>query len=171
MLESVKYYKFQFPIYNLELAKPFSLGFTKLDWFREDNFKLWKSKIAEIRHSSIQDGDITDLLGKYDIIPGITFAQVVIEAESELAENLAIEHITNSLNCLKLFSKTINYPGKNASFGIFSMIDFNKISSYLIETLSGDFSTSLSVKNNLGSMHFDNRIINHLNFVCHPISQ
>ena len=148
---------FYFPINNLEISSPFSIGNVEFVFFSEKYFdelyKTMKAKDSSVTKDGFQRVFRNDFQGR-------VLAKVIVKAESSKAEEIAKFNAGISTDVLKFYSDTVIIPEKKSMFDLNFRLSYQLDSNFLIEKPNESDSLSINIQFNNSPFNFTQKHYN-----------
>lgn len=138
---SIKEYKIYYPIYYLDIGKPFNIGDVKFDFFSKEQYDKFVNNFSSL-DSENKENPYEALRHKYQ---GKVFCSCVVKSERNKAKEIALEKCSLAVDILKICSDTIDFPFAKLSFDIDSRTRENIKNEVLIQETSdlNNFNTDI----------------------------
>lgn len=126
---SLKEYTFYFPIDNMRIETPFSLGNTRFVYFTKDEMNEYYDLLKSRENSNTTEENFNTLYrSKFQ---GIVLAQVTVCSERDHAENIAKENAGLSVDILKFHTNNLTIPDFKVPFDLNFRLNYQRQSVFL----------------------------------------
>ena len=153
---AIKDCRFSFPIYNIDIEVPFKIGDVEITYFTKSELDAHFSEFNK-KKKQLTKEEFNEFYR--DFHQGQVVARVLVNAESERAEEIAKYKAGLAVDVLKCFGYTMINPTKETKFDIDFKLNFHFTRSFLIEV--PDIETpqfSLSYSANIDRFTFEEKM-------------
>jgi hypothetical protein len=132
--ESLKKYKFHFPLMYLDIGRPFQIGDVVFSFFTKD----YLDQIVKYHKERHPERNYSDFQRHLESYQGKVFVSYVVEAERQRAEEIALSHCSLAVDVLKMCSETTDVPFVELGFDIDRRVKINPQSETIVSDAEND---------------------------------
>lgn len=127
---AIKNYRFTFPMYNIDIEKPFKVGNVEITYFTQTELDEYFKELNNKREQFTKE----EFEGIFrDFEPGQVVAKILTNAEIRRAEDIAKYEAGLAVDVLKCFGETMIIPTKEVKFDIDFKLNYHFRRGCLIE--------------------------------------